>query len=326
MLSDRLPLMLTGHPVVNRVVVFRPRATGDLGALGDAHVQIVTGFRPDYDHFSERGFETRTQADGAFDLAIVCMPRAKAQARALIAEASACADVVIVDGQKTDGIDSVVKDIKKRADAVDVVSKSHGKSVRFTGGDFSDWADTGPLHLIDGFETRLGVFSSDRIDKASALLVETLPAKLPQTLADLGAGWGFLSRHILARDAVSELHVVEAEKAAIDCARVNVPDPRAQFHWADATRFKPPHLLGGVVMNPPFHTTRAADPGLGQAFIAAAADMLAPNGQLWLVANRQLPYEAALTTHFSRTAEIGGSAGFKVLHAEKPFRKGRGRV
>ncbi|WP_417249676.1 class I SAM-dependent methyltransferase [Celeribacter sp.] len=326
MLSDRLPLVLSGQPVPARVVVIRPRAHDDLSAFEGAQVQVVTGFKPDFDHFDRLGFGARVDIEGTFDLAVVCVPRAKAQARALIAAASACAGSVIVDGQKTDGIDSITKDIKKRAESIEVVSKAHGKSVRFSGGDFSDWADTGPLSVIDGFETRLGVFSADRIDKASALLVETLPAKLPQTLADLGAGWGFLSRHILTRDAVTELHVVEAERAAIDCARANVSDPRAQFHWADATTFKPPHLLGGVIMNPPFHTSRAADPSLGQAFIAAAAGMLAPNGQLWLVANRQLPYEAALTAHFARTTEIGGNAGFKVLHAEKPFRNGRGRV
>lgn len=317
MLASRLSLILTDRPA--RVVVYRPRATDDLTALEGA--QIVSGFKPDVDHFAARGFEVVAEADGAFDLAVVCVPRSKAHARALIADAASRAPVVIVDGQKTDGIDSLAKDLKKRADRAEVVSKAHGKSVRIEGGDFSDWADRGPLFEIDGFETRLGVFSADRIDKASQLLIETLPEKLPQTLADLGAGWGFLSRHILTREAVSELHVVEAEHDALACARVNVPDPRAQFHWADATDFKPPHLLGGVIMNPPFHTSRAADPALGQAFIAAAARMLAPNGQLWLVANRQLPYEAALTTHFARTAEIGGSGGFKVLHAEKPFRR-----
>ncbi|MDO6458288.1 methyltransferase [Celeribacter halophilus] len=319
MVSPRLPLLLNG-PVPERVVVYRPRADADLSALKGAHVHIVQGFKPDVEAFAAQGFDVTTSAEGHFDLAVVAVPRAKAEARALIADAVLRADQVIVDGQKTDGIDSLLKDIRKRTD-VQVVSKSHGKALRFSGGDFSDWADPGPLHLIEGFTTRLGVFSVDRIDKASQVLVDSLPDKLPARIADLGAGWGYLSRAILAREGVKDLHLVEAEAAALASARDNISDPRAQFHWEDATKFKLPQLLDAVIMNPPFHTSRAADPALGQAFIKAAAGMLAPQGQLWLVANRQLPYEATLASLFGNTAEIGGTSGFKVLHAAKPLRR-----
>ena len=57
---------------------------------------------------------------------------------------------------------------------------------------------------------------------------------------------------------------------------------------------------------------------LGVAFIRAAAGMLTPSGQLWLVANRHLPYEKAMETLFRDVAEIGGTAGFKVLRALRP--------
>ncbi|WP_254792175.1 class I SAM-dependent methyltransferase [Celeribacter indicus] len=289
--------------------------------LKGAEVQIVQGFKPDFDSFAKEGYDTRIAPEGQFDLVLVAVPRAKAEARALIADAVRRGERVIVDGQKTDGIDSLLKDIRKRVPVEQVVSKAHGKAFAFCGGDFSDWADPGPLHLVDGFVTRFGVFSADRIDKASEALVAALPERLPPTVADLGAGWGYLSRHILAHDGVEVLHVVEAEAAALACARENIGDPRAVFHWEDATRFTPPRPLDAVVMNPPFHSSRAADPALGQAFIAAAATMLAPNGMLWMVANRHLPYEATLATHFGTVAEIGGTSGFKVLHATKPLRR-----
>ena len=111
------------------------------------------------------------------------------------------------------------------------------------------------------------------------------------------------------------LDLVEADHLALACARRNVTDPRAAFHWADATRFRPERRYDAVVTNPPFHTGRAAEPGLGVAFITAAAAALAPQGALWLVANRQLPYEAALTRLFREVREIGGDKGFKVLSA-----------
>ncbi len=209
---------------------------------------------------------------------------------------------------------------KKRGGNVRVESKSHGKAVAFEGGSFADWENHGPLTSVAGFETRLGVFSADRIDKASQLLIGSLPDKLPSTIADLGAGWGYLSRHILERDGVKALHVVEAEHAALECAKVNVTDPRATFHWADATRFDPKVRFDGVIMNPPFHTTRAADPALGQAFIMAAARLLPTHGQLWLVANRQLPYEAVLSEQFAVVEKRADTGGFKVLYAKRPLR------
>ncbi|MCA0044399.1 methyltransferase [Celeribacter sp. ASW11-22] len=304
------------------MVIYRPRAEDVFpDVLSGVKVQIVQGFKPDADAFSARGFEVVTNAQAEFDLAIVAVPRSKLEARALIADAASRAKRVIVDGQKTDGIDSLIKDINKRASSPQSVSKAHGKAIAFSDGDFSDWADPGPLHLIDGFVTRLGVFSVDRVDQASKLLVEALPEKLPAKVADLGAGWGYLSRAILAREGVRELHVVEAEAAALACAKENLDDPRAQFHWEDATRFSPTTRLDAVIMNPPFHTARAADPSLGQAFIANAARILAPHGELWLVANKQLPYEATLAAHFGSYDQLAITGGFKLLHAAKPLRR-----
>ena len=124
--------------------------------------------------------------------------------------------------------------------------------------------------IEDGFVTLPGVFSAEGPDRASVLLAAALPPKLPPAVADFGAGWGYLSRAILARQGVSSLDLIEAEADALDCARVNITDPRARFHWADATTIRPAKLWDAVVMNPPFHNGREADPGLGIAFIRAA--------------------------------------------------------
>ena len=60
-------------------------------------------------------------------LAIVCVPRAKAEARALMAEAMG-ADLIVVDGQKTDGVEALLKDCKALGLAVgEALSKAHGK-------------------------------------------------------------------------------------------------------------------------------------------------------------------------------------------------------
>jgi 16S rRNA (guanine1207-N2)-methyltransferase len=174
--------------------------------------------------------------------------------------------------------------------------------------------------VVDGLRTVPGVFSADGPDPASVLLAAALPDRLPATAADLGAGWGYLSRAILSRSGVATLHLVEADLAALDCARANLPDPRAVFHWADATRWRPPAPLGAVVMNPPFHSGRTADPSLGVAFLHAAHASLAPEGCLWMVANRHLPYDATLGALFHEVEDRGGTAAFRLTQARRPRR------
>ncbi len=328
MSASRLTFALESGALVlpeGRVAVFRPVAGYDLSLLGAERVHVFQGFRPDFDHFATMSYDVATTPEGAYAAALVCLPRARAQARALVAAARAVTDgPVLIDGQKTDGIEAMLKDCRKRAEVGEVTSKAHGKCFAVTGGDFSDWeADPAGQRIAGGFVTRPGVFSADGVDPASALLAQALPETLPKTIADLGAGWGFLSDAILKCKGVETLQVVEAEHDALLCAQDNITDPRAQFHWADATTFRPESPLDAVITNPPFHTTRVADPQLGQNFIAAAAGMLKPSGKLWLVANRHLPYETEARALFTEVQEIAGDTRFKILLAAKPRRRGR---
>jgi 16S rRNA (guanine1207-N2)-methyltransferase len=68
-------------------------------------------------------------------------------------------------------------------------------------------------------------------------------------------------------------------------------------------------------MNPPFHAGRAAEPAIGQGMILAAARALKPGGTLYLVANRQLPYEQVLAKEFRKSGETVRDARYKVLQA-----------
>ncbi len=312
-------------PVTGRIAVFRPRAGMDLSALPADRVHVIQGFRPDHDAFAAAGLAAGVAPEGRYAAAIVCLTRSKAESRALLAEAMARTDgPVIVDGQKTDGIESILRDIRRRGAVGEVVSRGHGKLFAVTGGDFADWAaEAAPRRIADGYLTRPGIFSADAPDPGSVALAAALPARLPGRIADLGAGWGWLARAVLDREGVEEVHLIEAEHAALDCARANVTDPRAHFHWADATAFRPAEPFDAVVSNPPFHTGRAAEPDIGRRFIAAAAAMLKPAGTLWLVANRHLPYEAEARARFAAVEEIAGDPRYKILAAKKPRRGSR---
>lgn len=330
MLDTRLDLALGSDglalPQSGQIVVFHPSSELDLAGLPTERCQIVHDFKPFFDAWAARGYAVTQAPQEKCALAIVCLPRAKQQARAMIAQACAISDGgVVIDGQKTDGADSILKEMRSRVSVQGPISKSHGKLFWIDAGAtdfFADW-QAGPELSEGGFWTAPGVFSADGVDLASALLVEALPDKLGSQVADLGAGWGYLSAHVLTRDHVKAVHLVEAGHMALECARHNVTDPRATFHWEDVTTWKPLQRMDSIVMNPPFHTGRAAEPQIGQAFVAAAARHLNGNGNLWMVANRHLPYEAELKTRFNEVTELGGDARFKIFHAAKPSRPRR---
>lgn len=327
MLDARLQVALNGGgldlPSEGRIAVFGPAVDLDLLGLDPDKCDIIHDFRPFHDAWAARRYATSCVPEGPYAAAIVCLPRAKAQARAVIADACARTEgIVVIDGQKTDGADSILKLVKARVTVEGPVSKAHGKLfwIAESAADFfTDWAQ-GPAQTDGGFWTAPGVFSADAVDLASALLVEALPYDLSGTVVDLGAGWGYLSAHVLTREAVKNVHLVEAGHMALECARRNVTDARANYHWADATTWQPPGQVDAIVMNPPFHTGRAAEPQIGQAFVAAAARILSRQGDLWMVANRHLPYETELKKRFAEVAEIGGDARFKLFHATRPLR------
>jgi len=166
-----------------------------------------------------------------------------------------------------------------------------------------------------GLWSQPGVFSWDRIDPGSALLAARLPV-LSGRGADLGCGVGYLAHAILRHPAVERLDMVDIDRRAVAAAQRNVADPRAVFHWADVANGDPAlEGLDFVVTNPPFHDAGVEDRGLGSIFITRAARMLRKGGVCWLVANRHLPYEAALALNFSKVQPAAESGGYKIYEA-----------
>ncbi|MGB3313259.1 MAG: class I SAM-dependent methyltransferase, partial [Albidovulum sp.] len=332
--NPRLTLALEGDgalPPSGGILVIGARAGDDLDIMPKERVTIVQGFCPDHDTLAALGWRVVpdiAEAGTGFSAALILLPRSRGQGRGWVAAASnlvAPGGPLWVDGQKTDGVETMLKDVKARVPVTASFSKAHGKIFGFAAAPlFDDWSEEA-LHPVPGFTTRPGVFSAEKVDPGSAQLAGALPMDLKGRVADLGSGWGWLSARILERPGVTELHLIEADHGAHRCAKANITDPRARFHWADATKFRPEVKFNAVISNPPFHTGRAAEPNLGMAFIAAAAGLLAPSGRFFMVANRHLPYEAVLSKHFGDVREIGGDGAFKLFLASRPATARPGR-
>jgi 16S rRNA (guanine1207-N2)-methyltransferase len=178
------------------------------------------------------------------------------------------------------------------------------------------WRDLAQPRLIPdtAFTVVPGVFSAGHIDPGSALLAQHLPPSLRGEVADIGAGWGFLSNAALAQcPNISRIDLFEADSRALACARKNLIGP-AEFYWHDVTTGLP-GKYDHILTNPPFHTGQARDIGLGHAFLTTAAKSLKRGGTLHLVANRQLPYEAHLVSLGLRPRVLEETGIFKVISA-----------
>ena len=309
-----------------RVAVFHARAEADLAGLSD-DILCIQGFKPDADRLTARGFEVVQSADGRAAAALVQIVKSRAATLSAIAEAAAMVGpggILLIDGQKDEGIEAVLKQMRPVFAIDDVMSKSHGKLIRATVPDpvpavLEDWIAT-PTETDAGYLTAPGGFSADGPDRGSELLVALLPP-LKGRVADFGAGWGYIAAEVLdEHDAIATLDLIEADFAMLEAAEVNIHDPRARFHWADVTRHQPDTPYDVILSNPPFHTGKRADPALGRAFITAAARNLAPGGKFYMVANRHLPYEDTLKAAFGTGRLLGELEGYKIYEAGKPRR------
>jgi 16S rRNA (guanine1207-N2)-methyltransferase len=286
-------------------------------------------FKPAFDALQRSKLEVQgVEVTGTFPLVLVLPPRQRDESRALFARAldQAGPDGVVVACMPNDeGAKTGQADLARIAGSVGVLSKQHCRVFWTLGARAGDdalraqWRGLdAPRRIAEGrLLSRPGVFAWDRVDPASALLLQHLPNDLAGEGADLGAGTGVLAMDVLARcPGVRSIDLFEAELRALDLARTNlVNDARPTFHWHDVTQGLP-RQYDFIVMNPPFHAQSRADrTDIGRRFIAVAAEALRPRGRLVLVANRHLPYEAVLGERFAQIRTLADAGGFKVIEA-----------
>jgi 16S rRNA (guanine1207-N2)-methyltransferase len=292
-------------------------------------LRCVQSFRPLHDALAARGHLVSPRADSEASMVVVNLTRSRAESLGNIALGLGLlppGGLLAVAGAKSEGIDSVARQVARQIRLDGAFVKAHGRVFWLTRPEalppaIAQWADAAePAPNGEGFVTAPGMFSHERSDAGSRSLAAKLPGRLAGRVADLGAGWGWLSRSALEGGAPIEgIDLYEAEGLALDAARLNVTDPRARFHWSDVTGLGngiPPY--DAVITNPPFHSGRASDPDLGAAFIVAAARVLKPSGRFLMVANRQLPYEATVAANFRHWEKLGEDGHYKVIQAERP--------
>jgi 16S rRNA (guanine1207-N2)-methyltransferase len=328
---SRHPEALAGS---GRVFVFRALPGDYLRSLQARPLALSQTLKPAADALAGLGFDPLAAPAAPLALAIVFATKHKEEVLyhlALAAEALEEGGSLIVAAANDLGAGSLEKRCAGALGAVESYSKhkcrvflARKHTARLDPAALAAWRRGGELQPMagTGLWSRPGLFSWKGIDAGSRFLAGQLPDDLAGCGADLGAGYGYLARDLLARaPGVTGLHLVEAEWKALEAARRNLAavagSTDLQFHWRDVTAGLPLDRLDFVVMNPPFHAGRQAVPALGRAFVRAGLAALRPGGRLFLVANRHLPYEDEIDRGGGRPERRAEAGGFKVLAARK---------
>ena len=229
---------------------------------------------------------------------------------------------IFIIGDKTLGINFFLKEIGSFI-KLNILSKSHGKigyfrRPKFIPNEISIWKKYGKYKKVHSdFYTLPGCFSEKGVDKGSELLVKNFSNNLHGKVVDLGAGWGYLSAKALENNkSINQIFLIESNLNALNCARVNISNPKAKFYWKDI-EIENLDLknFDHVIMNPPFHKDKNFRHSLVIIFLNIAKEIISKRGILWMVHNKELPYEKYINDLFPSYKYIEVTKNYKVVKA-----------
>ena len=162
-----------------------------------------------------------------------------------------------------------------------------------------------------------GVFSPDRLDKGTAILLAEVPAPPPTgALLDLGCGWGPVAFTMALHSPDADVYAVDVNARALDLLRRNAASVGASRVIAcapddvpAAVRFatiwsNPPIRVGKAVLHDLLRTWLPRLEPEGTAYLVVQKNLGADSLQRWIATELGMPCERHAT-----------SGGFRVLAA-----------
>ena len=170
-------------------------------------------------------------------------------------------------------------------------------------------------------QSKPGIFGWNKIDQGSALLLNQLPhflqsfgeAKQPQSLLDLGCGYGFLAC-AAAQQGFTQITATDNNAAALRACKANFAalEVDGTVIAGDAGS-QIEERFDAIICNPPFHQGFNIDSELTAKFLLASKRLLAPRGRALFVVNNFIALEKKAQDYFPRVREVARSGSFKLI-------------
>jgi 16S rRNA G1207 methylase RsmC len=145
-------------------------------------------------------------------------------------------------------------------------------------------------------------------------------------IVDLGCGNGVLGIAAKILQPQAQLSFVDESYMAVESARANWQQAMDKLGLdASSAGFYANDCLAGlalqdvdlVLCNPPFHEGHAMGEHIAWRMFKQSYDGLQPGGQLWIVGNKHLQYQAKLKRLFGNCTEQYADKKFVVYSATK---------
>ncbi|MBN1149315.1 MAG: class I SAM-dependent methyltransferase [Anaerolineales bacterium] len=162
-----------------------------------------------------------------------------------------------------------------------------------------------------------GVFSFDRLDEGTRLLLSGLEISPGDKMIDLGCGYGIIGL-VAALSGAGQVDLLDVNLLATACANENLAlhnVSNARAYPSDVLSAAPQARYSLVASNPPFHSGAAVDYQIAAAFIRQSWGALEKGGRLLLVANRFIRYDRLLEQVFGQARCLAQTGRYHLLLA-----------
>lgn len=164
------------------------------------------------------------------------------------------------------------------------------------------------------FITDRGVFSRERVDFGSQLLIRNMEIAPDETILDLGCGYGAIGIVAARLAPRGRVYMVDVNERAVGLASRNIRLnglENAEARVGDGTGPVRGITFHKVLLNPPFRAGKATVHRL----VAEAKAALAPGGSLWVVVGNKQgapSLKRHLEEQFARVRDVDRQGGFHI--------------
>ena len=275
------------------------------------------------------GFSISTVLNKYYDIIVLELTKSKETNLGLLALAEEYlreGGKIIINGDNQVGVKNFLKNISNHWPAEITVIKKKGRIALYQKKKqlFAHWKKYQDFRINkDGYHTRCDMFSPKEVDKGSQKLTSTFSTRLFGDVADLGAGWGYLSKEALRlNDNITRITLFECNYSAYIASKKNIYDRRATFRWASLDNLKNLTLrFDHVICNPPFHSGRPKDIGLLRSFIFHCSRLINRQGSVWMVFVSGVYLERYLKEYFHDVKILYKDSHYFVCQLLKPKTK-----
>lgn len=277
-------------------------------------------------------FASTYQTQSCHDLVIIAFPKSKAELNFTLAMIAHCINAetkIILVGEKKGGIQSAGKltqNILSCCQKVDAARhcllfvglfQPEKLSVVFN---LQEWFKKYQI-TVDGVQLTIaslpGVFSQQKLDVGTELLLSNLPSNMAGKVLDFGCGAGVISCFIGKKFSGTNLSLLDVSALALTSAQESLA-----LNGLSGNVF-PSNSLSDVnehyqhvVSNPPFHQGVKTHYQASEDFLAGINKKLNKAGNITIVANSFLRYQPIMETHIGTTHVITKDKGFTIYQAQ----------